>query len=102
MDRLQELEKMFSEIDDDKSETVKPLLYEIVFMETRLQELRQLPHIRIHPTDKSRQEITAAGKQYKEIMQAYLSAIKVLLTALYRNNNDGANELLEKLKEFEL
>jgi hypothetical protein len=35
-------------------------------------------------------------------MQAYLNAVKVVLTALYRNESDGADELLAKLKEFEI
>lgn len=102
MDRLQQLQDIFKNIDDEKRETIAPLLPEVVFMEGRLAELRALPHIRIHPTDKSRQEITAAGKQYKEVMQAYTNVIKILLTALYRNSSGGADALLEKLKEFEL
>ena len=102
MDRLQELESVFVNIDEEKRKTIMPVLHDVVFMEMRLKELRELPHIRIHPKDKSRQETTAAGKQYKETMQAYLNVIKLLMTALYRNGGDGADELLNKLKEFEL
>lgn len=103
MDRLEQLQGIFAGIDEDKRDTIAPLLPEIVFMEGRLAELRALPHIRIHPTDKSRQEVTAAGKQYKEIMQAYTNVLKILLTALYRNGSvDAAGALLDKLKEFEL
>lgn len=70
-------------------------------MEDRLTELRKLPHLRIHPKDRSRQEITPAGKQYKETMQAYLNALKVLMTALYRVESNAADELIKKLQEFE-
>jgi hypothetical protein len=71
-------------------------------MERRLAQLRELPHIRIHPKDKSRQETTPAGKQYKETMQAYLNAVKVILTALQRTETSAADELIEKLSEFQL
>ena len=102
-ERLQQLNDALQKIDEDKRSALNPLIPEIVFMETRLQELRKLPHIRIHPKDNSRQEITAAGKQYKETMQAYLNAVKLLLTALYRNSSgSAADDLIAKLKEFEI
>ena len=102
MGRLEQLQEILQKVDKEKREVVEPLLIEIVFMENRLKELRQLPMIRIHPKDKTRQETTAAGKQYKETMQAYLNAVKVLMTALYREESGGAaDELMEKLKEFE-
>ena len=101
MSRYETLVAIFDTIEENKKEVIKPLLTEVVFMEQRLNELRALPHIRIHPKNKSRQEITPAGKQYKETMQAYLNAVKVLLTALYRVDSSAADELLEKLKEFE-
>ena len=50
----------------------------------RLESLLKVPHIRIHPDNPARQEITAAGKQYKELMQSYLNAIKVLQSTLSR------------------
>ena len=101
MSRYETLVAIFDTIEENKKEVIKPLLTEVVFMEQRLNELRALPHIRIHPKNKSSQEITPAGKQYKETMQAYLNAVKVLLTALYRVDSSAADELLEKLKEFE-
>lgn len=102
MDRLQQLQEICSRLDDDKKAVIHPLLGEIAFMEGRLDELRQLPHLRIHPKNRERQEITPAGKQYKETMQAYLNAVKVVMTALYKTDTSAADELMEKLKEFEL
>ena len=101
-ERRRELENITENIDPDKSAVIKPLIADVVFMERRLDTLRGLPHIRIHPKDPTRQQITAAGKQDKEVMQAYINAIKVILTALYRSDTGGADELLEKLREFEL
>ena len=101
-ERQKQLCEIINKLDDDRRAVLSPLVTEIVFMEGRLNDLRDLPHIRTHPKNKARQEITPAGKQYKETMQAYLNAIKVIMTALYKSDNSAADELLEKLKEFEL
>lgn len=100
-ERLNELKAIFEKVDADKAAVVSPLLPQVVFIEERLEALRAVPHIRIHPKDPARQEITAAGKQYKELMQSYNNTIKVLLMVLYRTENSAADELLAKLKEFE-
>lgn len=101
MTRLEKLLEIAEKLDADKRTAVEPLLTDIVFMENRLTELRKLPHIRIHPKNPERQQVTAAGKQYKETMQSYLNALKVILTAINRQESDAAAELLDKLKEFE-
>ena len=101
MSRLEELTAIAEKLDADKRTAVEPLLTDIVFMENRLADLRKLPHLRIHPKNPERQQVTAAGKQYKETMQSYLNALKVVLTAINRQESDAAAELLDKLKEFE-
>lgn len=101
MTRLEKLLEIAEKLDADKRTAVEPLLTDIVFMESRLTELRTLPHIRIHPKNPERQQVTAAGKQYKETMQSYLNALKVILKAINRQESDAAAELLDKLKEFE-
>lgn len=84
MGRIEELREIFDKVDPDKKTVITPILEEVVFMENRLSYLRTLPHIRVHKKDPNRQEITAAGKQYKETMQAYLNAVKVLQMTLSR------------------
>lgn len=100
-ERLAELKAIFEKVDPDKAAVVMPLLPQVVFMEERLDALRAVPHIRIHPKDPARQQVTAAGKQYKEILQQYNNTLKVLLMVLYRTESGAADELLAKLKEFE-
>lgn len=102
MERIEQLQEITSKLSLEQQAIVQPLLGEITFMEKRLDELRRLPHLRIHPKDPSRQQVTPAGKQYKETMQAYLNAVKVIMTALYKSDTNAADELLTKLKEFEL
>ena len=83
-ERLESLKALFEKVDADKAAVISPLLPQVVFMEQRLEELKKVPHIRIHPKNPARQEITAAGKQYKELMQSYLNAVKVLQMTLSR------------------
>lgn len=97
-ERLASLKAIFEKVDPDKAAVISPLLPQVVFMEDRLEELQKVPHIRIHPKNPARQMITAAGKQYKETMQAYLNAVKVLQMTLGRyavEEKDAFDEWLE-------
>lgn len=102
MTRLEKLQKIFENVDEDKREVIEPLLYDVIFIEKRLAELRKLSMIRVHPNNPARQETTPAGKQYKEYMQSYLNALKVLQTTLYRAGETGESPLMKALKEFEM
>ena len=98
MTRLEELQDIFANVDPDKAAVISPLLPQVVFLEEQLEKLQKLPHIRIHPKNPARQMVTAAGKQYKETMQAYLNAIKVLQMTLGRyavEEKDAFDEWLE-------
>lgn len=99
-ERLEELKAIFKDIDENMYKIIAPLLPEVVFLEKRLEELRALPHLRIHPTNSARQEVTAAGKQYKELLQQYANNIKILQTTLYRNGGGEDDGLLKMLGEF--
>lgn len=100
-ERLEQLQKIFDCIDDDKKQVIEPLLADVVFMEGRLVDLKALPHIRVDKKNPQRQEVTPAFKQWKDMQQQYLNALKVLMTALYRVESDAADELMKKLSEFE-
>lgn len=101
MTRLEQLQEIFSSIDDDKKQVIEPLLSDVVYMEERLAALKALPHIRVDRKNPQRQEATPAFKQWKDMQQQYLNALKVLMTALYRVESDAADELMKKLSEFE-
>ncbi len=92
MTRYEQLEDIVSKVDADKAAVIKPLLSDVVFMEQRLAVLRALPQIRISQKDPAIQQITAAGKQYKETMQTYLNAIKVIQTTLSRFAQEERDE----------
>lgn len=99
MTRLEELQDIFAKVDPDKAAVISPLLPQVVFMEDRLKELQKVPHIRIHPKNQARQEITAAGKQYKELMQSYNNCLKILLSTLGRYSQEEADEFDKWLEE---
>lgn len=99
-ERLEELKEIFKDIDGNMFKVIAPLLPEVVFIEKRLVELRELPHLRVHPSNPARQEVTAAGKQYKELLQQYANYIKILQTTLYRGGGDGDDALMKLLGEF--
>lgn len=100
--RLEQLKEIVSKVDEDKAAVIEPLLTDILFMETRLNELRALPHLRISKKNNAVQQITAAGKQYKETMQAYLNALKVIQTTLSRftvEEQDAFDEWLQENRQ---
>lgn len=100
VERLESLKAIFEKVDADKAAVISPLLPQVVFMEQRLEELKKVPHIRIHPKNPARQEITAAGKQYKETMQAYNNCLKILLSTLGRYSQEEADEFDKWLEEY--
>lgn len=73
MTRQEELQNV---VDNDT--TFLPLIKEIIYIEEQLDQLRALPKIKVHPNDPSRQKATPAAKLYKEYLQQYINAIKVL------------------------
>lgn len=88
MDRKTELLAMFDDVADAKG-LILPLIDDVVFLEARLQELRALPFLRIHPKDPSQQKPTPASRQYKELLQQYNNCIKILAGILRK---DAAEE----------
>ena len=63
----------------EKDLTLKPLIEEMVYLETELESLRELPKYKVHPSDPTRQKITTAGKLYKEYLQQYINVVKVVV-----------------------
>lgn len=76
MSRKEELLKL---IEDDT--TLIPLVDEMVYLEEELDRLRELPKIKVHPKDPTKQKTTPAAKMYKEFLQQYTNVVKVLLRA---------------------
>lgn len=57
------------------------LVDEMLYLEDRLEEVKKLPFIKVHPKDPSRQKATPAAKQYKELLQQYTNIIRTIMRA---------------------
>lgn len=72
-----------------------PLIEEILYLENQLDGLRKLPKIRVNPNNPEQQKITPAAKLYKEYLQQYLNALKLLLH-MTDNENESEDSPLRK------
>lgn len=92
MTRKQELLKIFDQIDDAKG-IIAPMIDDVVFLESQLDELRKLPFIRVNPKNKADQKPTPAAKQYKELLQQYNNCIKILTGILRKDTSEEDSPL---------
>ena len=74
MTRKEELLKLLN-----NDVTYVPLINEMVYLEEQLDELRELPKIKVHPEDKTKQKTTPAAKLYKEFLQQYTNIVRILM-----------------------
>ena len=102
VDRKNEIFSLFEHVDDEEKKLLTPLIENVVFLEKRMSDLREMPFVRAHPKNPLLQKTTPAAKLYKECMQSYMNAIRILLNTLRKVESSAADELLERLKEFSL
>ena len=76
MNRKEELLKILN-----NDITYIPLVTEMVYLEEQLDELRDLPKIKVHPDDPTKQKTTPAAKLYKEYLQQYTNIVRILMKA---------------------
>jgi hypothetical protein len=94
MDRKKELLKTI-----EYDPALMPLIDEVVFLEGRLEELKKLPFIKVHPKDPTKQKATIAQKQYKELLQQYVNIIRVLIRATGTDESDEESPLRKWVKQ---
>ena len=90
INRKEELQKVFSELDESAKQIVFPMIDDVVFLEEQLAELKKYPFI----------NIKAAGKQYKEFLQQYNNCIKILLSLVNSDAGDEESPLRLYMKEL--
>ena len=84
-------EELLTAINNDL--TLIPLINDMVYLETELDSLRELPKIKVHPTDPSKQKATPAAKLYKEYLQQYTNVVKILIRATGTDENEEESPL---------
>ena len=98
MDRFEELKEFAGE---ETTKKIGKTIEEIVFLEGKLEELRKLPFIQVHPKDPAKQRNTPAAKMYKEFLQQYINCIKLVESVMYREKKLDKTEVEESpLREW--
>lgn len=92
MDRLEQLKSYIKPLPEDIQAILTPLLDDIVYQEELLQKYRRNPKTKTN---------AAMNKAYRQTKQLYQADIKLLLWQLRQNETSAADDLLERLKEFE-
>ena len=100
MERRKELAKIFESVDEGERQLVDRLLDEVVFLESKMNELKALPFVAVHPANPAKQKTTAAAKLYKECSQSYMNAIRILAGVLRKVDASAEDELMKRLDEF--
>ena len=92
--RREELDNIFKDIDENKKSLINPLLDNIAFLEERMEKIKKLPFIQIHPKDPTKQRPTTAAKLYKECSQSYMNAIRTVYSMI--NGHEVDEDPVEK------
>lgn len=72
---------------------------ELLIIEGRLDELKELPFIKIHPNDPTKQKATPAARIYKEHLQQYVNLVRILMKATGTEDHDEESPLRKWFRE---
>lgn len=102
MIRKDEILKLFEKV--DCKELIIKSVDDMLFLENQLDQLRNVPHIKYHPTNPELQKRTEAGKLYKEYLQQYNNIVKTLCSILNKtdveNDNSPLRDYFKKVKNL--
>ena len=98
---IKELAKIFDVLDDDKKPFAYDALNEYLYFKNQIDKLRELPLIRVSEKNPQKQEVTPAGKLIKDYSNVLDAKRATLLRLLYKVESSAADELMQKLAEFE-
>lgn len=82
-------------IPEESLELVTSVIDDVVFLEERLTELKNLPFIEVNPKNPMKQRSTPASKLYKEFLQQYINCIKMLEYVIYKEKRLEGDEAEE-------
>lgn len=82
MERKEEIAEICKNLDADTLKLITPLVDELIFIESQLAYLRTLPFTLVKKDDPTKQKATPAYKQYKDLSQTYINALKVVNSML--------------------
>lgn len=94
MSRREDLIKIFAGMNENVLTIVSPMIDDLVFVESQLDDLRTKPFIRYHPADPSIQKVTPAGKLYKDLLAQEKDIVRILCSQLHKGGSDDAESPL--------
>lgn len=79
------------------------LIDEVIYIEEQLAALKEMPLIRVNPKNPLMQKKTAAANLYKELLQQYTNALKLLfrLSGDIGGDTEEESPLRRWVREFE-
>lgn len=98
-DRTRKLRNCFKGVDEEVMNIIDPMIDDVVFLENKLSELKELPFINVNPKNIMQQKATPASKMYKEFLQQYNNCIKIMCGVLNKNGIEEESPLREWLKQ---
>ena len=100
MSRKKKLHDIFKDVDEGKRVIIDRLIDEAVYLEERLADLKKYPHIKFHPQNPNLQKITAAGKQYRELLQTYTNIMDKLAKVYGKDEGEEESPLREYFRRI--
>lgn len=100
MSRADDLHKLFESVDEGKRTIVDRLIDEAVFLEERMTDLKKYPFIKFHPINPDLQKVTAAGKQYRELLQTYTNIMDKLCRIYGKEESEETSPLRAFLEQM--
>ena len=88
-------EELVAIVPEESLDLVKSAISDVVFLEKRLTELKELPFIEVNPKNSMKQRSTPASKLYKEFLQQYINCIKMIEGVIYRDKRLEGDEAEE-------
>lgn len=88
-------DELIAIIPEESLELVSNVINDVIFLEGRLEELRKLPFIEVHPKNPVKQRSTPASKLYKEFLQQYINCIKMIEYVIYKEKRLEGDEVEE-------
>ncbi len=69
-------------------------------LEAQIEKLKNLPHLKIDQKDETHQQITPAGKLYKDRLNLYINTIKTIAMIEGREAGKDEGGLAKALQDF--
>ena len=99
MTRKDEILKYIQENRPNDSLVLSPLVDDVVFLESELAKLRELPLVEVHPVDKTKQRATPSAKLYKELLQQYNNCVKLIVLKTSGDESENESPLRVYMKQ---